>query len=241
MTPNWSATGGVHEQAVLPDLNVLNFSLITTTATRHSQFTQKNLATGSPFSISRPFERCFSLMQKLLSTVYRGKRRQSGEGTETEGDDGTGVPAPEPSGETPNKRMRHAGGLDTQKTVPKSGVRHGMFTLVDQPRDAPDVVDIIALHGLNGHYYYTWSGKYEQTGQPYNWLEKDLSAQHPNARVLSYGYDSAIFSKSIADITTFADQLLEALLTARSSSPEGKRPLIFICHSLGGIVFKKVS
>jgi len=116
-----------------------------------------------------------------------------------------------------------------------------MFVLVDQPQDTSNVVDIVALHGLNGHYYNTWCGRRQNTDQQYNWLEEDLRIAVPNARVLSYGYDSAIFSKSISDITTFADQLLEALMRTRSSAADAKRPLIFICHSLGGIVFKKVS
>jgi len=118
--------------------------------------------------------------------------------------------------------------------------KHGMFVLVDQSRDRSNVVDIVALHGLNGHYYDTWSGKRQNSNLKYNWLESELRIQIPNARIMSYGYDSAIFSKSIADVTTFADQLLEALMGFRSSSTERNRPLVFICHSLGGIVFKKV-
>ncbi|KAI1322949.1 hypothetical protein F5Y16DRAFT_403920 [Xylariaceae sp. FL0255] len=56
---------------------------------------------------------------------------------------------------------------------------------------------------------------------------------------MSYGYDSSVFSKSIATIGIFADQLLEELLAKRSSPAERERPIMFLCHSLGGIVFKK--
>lgn len=58
---------------------------------------------------------------------------------------------------------------------------------------------------------------------------------------MSYGYDSTTaFSKSVTDIEDQATMLLNALALERQSSPENKRPLIFIAHSLGGIIVKKV-
>lgn len=127
----------------------------------------------------------------------------------------------------------------TSEHVPPEA-KHGLFILVDKPQDQVDGVDFVALHGLNGHYRRTWSGPVLGSDEPYNWLEKDLPRAIPNARVMSYGYDSAVFSQSVADIGDFADQLLEQLLVIRSSQGERDRPLLFLCHSLGGIVFKKV-
>ncbi len=116
---------------------------------------------------------------------------------------------------------------------------HGLFVLVDKPSTQSDVLDIISLHGLNGHYKNTWSTQLP-SGQSYSWLENDLAKAIPNARILSYGYDSKIFSKSVADISEFATLLLEQILARRSTPTERKRPLLFLCHSLGGIIFKKV-
>jgi len=54
-------------------------------------------------------------------------------------------------------------------------------------------------------------------------------------------YDSTTaFSKSVTDIKDQATILLDTLNLERLSPTEVKRPLIFIAHSLGGVVVKKV-
>ncbi|RDW89219.1 hypothetical protein BP6252_01251 [Coleophoma cylindrospora] len=117
----------------------------------------------------------------------------------------------------------------------------GMFCLVNKPPTDPQVVDIVALHGLNGHYQRTWTWTAKTSdGTKVNWLEDLLPAQIPNARVLSFGYDSAVqFSKSVSGISEFAEQLLNELIAQRETVEEKQRPLIFVCHSLGGLVFKQ--
>jgi len=58
---------------------------------------------------------------------------------------------------------------------------------------------------------------------------------------MSYGYNSeTAFSKAITDIDDEAAILLDKLDIERNSEAEKQRPIIFIAHSLGGIIVKKV-
>lgn len=95
---------------------------------------------------------------------------------------------------------------------------------------------IVAVHGLGGDAWNTWTWTDHESTKM--WLEDFLPAAVPNSRIMTFGYDSAVaFSKSVSGIEGFAKQLLYRLQFMRESKD---RPIIFICHSLGGIVVKKV-
>lgn len=99
-------------------------------------------------------------------------------------------------------------------------------------------IDIVAIHGLMGNPYTTWTKGKDPAVTP--WIMDFLPSQLPNARVFSYGYDSNfVRSSSVAGIPEFAMNLLAWLKLKRSSEREKQRPLLFICHSLGGIIVKK--
>ncbi len=87
---------------------------------------------------------------------------------------------------------------------------------------------------------HTWTGESKK-----NWLKDFLPLQLQDAgitnRVLSYGYESdTAFSKAVTDIDDVAGMLLDRLAGERQSREEKARGIIFIAHSLGGIVVKKV-
>lgn len=59
---------------------------------------------------------------------------------------------------------------------------------------------------------------------------------------MSYGYNSGgILSKSVSDIDDVARELLNRLHGIRRSTAERARPILFVAHSLGGVVVKQVS
>lgn len=119
------------------------------------------------------------------------------------------------------------------------GPDHGLHTTVDKGTVAPGMTDIVVIHALNGHYEKTWTDEESQ----YNWLHNALTSKRTamKVRIMSFAYNAKVKnSKSTADILDFASQLLEGILAKRDSGEEATRPMVFICHSLGGIIFKQV-
>ncbi|KAH8645771.1 ankyrin repeat-containing domain protein, partial [Xylariales sp. PMI_506] len=95
---------------------------------------------------------------------------------------------------------------------------------------------IVAIHGLGGTAMKTWTDSNKHL-----WLRDSLPDYIPNVRIMTYGYDSSVFfSTSQMAIHDFARDLFERLEYLRQDVLEEKRPLIFICHSLGGVVFKEL-
>ena len=73
-----------------------------------------------------------------------------------------------------------------------------------------DFDSIVAIHGLGGHPYKTW------TAGKALWLRDFLPSLIPEARILTYGYDSGIaFDKSASGISDFARDLLERIRMIR--------------------------
>lgn len=97
-------------------------------------------------------------------------------------------------------------------------------------------LDIIAVHGLNGDCFKTWTN----TKSKKFWLRDFLPQDLPRARVMTFGYDAAVaFSNSVSGIEDHARDLLRCLVEKRKDSNIIKRPLIFVGHSLGGLVIKQ--
>ena len=76
-------------------------------------------------------------------------------------------------------------------------------------------IDIVAIHGLTGDAYTTWT---DQSNQSF-WLRDFLPAQFPGARIFSFGYPADIFfSLGTGDFETFARTLLEDIKGVRRHS-----------------------
>ncbi|KAK8036599.1 hypothetical protein PG991_001736 [Apiospora marii] len=98
------------------------------------------------------------------------------------------------------------------------------------------VVDIVAVHGLNGHREQTWVAS-----NGTHWLRDLLPVDIPNARILCWGYDANTHSSSgISQQTIYKHgrSLVTDLRQKRELTGTMQRPIIFIAHSLGGIIVK---
>ena len=133
-------------------------------------------------------------------------------------------------------------GLQLDATIPTSPIpistkvkpNIGLFEL--STTETEKTIDVVAVHGLQGDAYKTW-----EHDNGFLWLRDFLPADIPDARIMTFGYDSTVaFSKSVANIEDKALELLNHLSAKRSPAAGGpSKPIFFISHSLGGIVVKK--
>lgn len=119
---------------------------------------------------------------------------------------------------------------------------------------------IVAVHGLNGDAFKTWTTKNTKKF----WLgDADLLPANPKrTRVLTFSYNAAVtalFGKTSSDrILQHAHNLVAELVADREVrscfrmapvemlnpliqlEDAMERPILFVCHSLGGIIVKRV-
>lgn len=115
---------------------------------------------------------------------------------------------------------------------------------------------VVAIHGLGGGPVATWTEPETKTF----WLKDFLPTNLSSARIMTFGYNAdAAFSSTLGDIDAHATDLLVNVVDKREGSDvscsimylgspllkvllqEQQRPIIFVAHSLGGIIVKQVS
>ncbi|KAL8723929.1 MAG: hypothetical protein Q9181_007073 [Wetmoreana brouardii] len=129
--------------------------------------------------------------------------------------------------------------MSTCNDLAKSINRYGLAE-VSAPSD--DVqVDIVFVHGLNGHPYDTWTSEENKIFWPAQLLPPRV--KNEKARVLVYGYDADVAPTasgvSSDKIHNHAEHLVATLCASRHGRKALERPIIFVAHSLGGIVVKR--
>jgi len=94
------------------------------------------------------------------------------------------------------------------------------------------------VHGLNpfngrDHAKSTWTAPNGKL-----WLKDFLPDQIPQARIFLFSYNAnPAFSSGSEGVYQQANNLLVKLNVERDEAPD--RPLIFVCHSLGGLIVKR--
>lgn len=123
------------------------------------------------------------------------------------------------------------------------------------PKGVKITADIVFIHGLTGGRDSTWTAEGAKEPWPKLFLkdenddeddEDEKGSGYPlkTARIMSWGYDADIVNlvKPAGQnrVMDHARNLLGALEDVREGSAASK-PLIFVAHSLGGLVVKAVS
>ncbi|OAG13317.1 hypothetical protein CC77DRAFT_673354 [Alternaria alternata] len=99
--------------------------------------------------------------------------------------------------------------------------------------------DVVTIHGLHGHRETTWQARDEsKRGTVRGLKEFELELDF---RLMNYGYD-AFKTLSKEAITTEASKLLRTVAEARNAKDKDSfRPIVFVCHDIGGTIVKQVT
>lgn len=116
----------------------------------------------------------------------------------------------------------------------RKGENYGIRVLHDGGSKA--CVDIVFVHGLTGNAYNTWHHKEAGTHWPSELLGQDL----PDTRIMSFGYDADIVNfwdpASNSRLSSHAENLVGDLVRERERTDTETRKVLFVAHSLGGLV-----
>lgn len=97
---------------------------------------------------------------------------------------------------------------------------------------ASAAIDVIFVHGLTGDSRATWNSPSDDSFWP-EWIHDDLN----RAAIYTFGYPASLFAKwakKEMDIFERAANTLEVM----AGMSLGQRPVVFVAHSLGGLLVK---
>ena len=118
--------------------------------------------------------------------------------------------------------------------------------LLHAPKGGKPEIEIVFIHGLQvsdfgNAYWETWT-TVDENGERHCWPMTWLVEEIPQARILSLSYDSSALrtrTQGRMDSYIVGESLLTEMVDFAAIGQSGC-PLLFVCHSLGGIVIKEV-
>eukprot|EP01029_Cantina_marsupialis_P025274 TRINITY_DN666_c0_g3_i2.p1 TRINITY_DN666_c0_g3~~TRINITY_DN666_c0_g3_i2.p1 ORF type:complete len:415 (+),score=115.68 TRINITY_DN666_c0_g3_i2:228-1472(+) len=122
--------------------------------------------------------------------------------------------------------------------------------LLDIPEEDHEV-DVVFVHGLRGGSFRTWRKRYDDKDitdpetlkcWPNEYLKPFLEKSGLKPRLISVGYNAPLttWSKARKSATNTVEQHAEGIKKSLLAAGVGKRPVIFVTHSMGGLVLKNV-
>ncbi|KAI0539978.1 hypothetical protein GGR58DRAFT_512001 [Xylaria digitata] len=125
--------------------------------------------------------------------------------------------------------------------APKSPNRPPLEVLYPSPNLSASneiEIDIVAVHGLGSDVDWSWTWQDKKGHRPpVHWLKDPnmLPSVIPHARIIAYNYESRWHADAPKTrLELCGEELVKSLHSFRTDAPE--RPIIFIAHSLGGLV-----
>ncbi|KAG0614052.1 hypothetical protein M758_6G147700 [Ceratodon purpureus] len=120
--------------------------------------------------------------------------------------------------------------------------------LLSEPEGRKPDIEIVFIHGLqfidhSDAFWKTWTAATkDQDGKEVCWPMAWLAEDFPGARMLSISYDSsAIETPETGRIDLFlaGESLVQSMVDLADVGQHGC-PIVFVCHSLGGLVAKQI-
>ena len=163
-----------------------------------------------------------------------GLKKRKGEGRFSHSVTGVVTAEPHANASTKKEQIGTANSTDVQQhtkpAFPSSSPaarrteKYGLFLISSPPSPFADAevgktyyVDIVAVHGIIGDAYDTWT---HENGK--SWLRDFLPEDLPGVRVFSFGYPAEVFlSLSTGDLDAFGRSLLEGLKRERRQKEVG--------------------
>jgi len=139
--------------------------------------------------------------------------------------------------------------LDSCSDVEKGMTRlcDGIYVLHPNCRSRDEaIVDVVFIHGIQGSPFYTWrQGEGSDKALFTNCWPKDwLPTDYPNIRVICVQYESVFsdwfLSCPLENNKRSLDSQAEVIKRKLEACGVGERPIIWVAHSLGGLIAKRM-